>query len=95
MIDHDLQKLIQRDAVTDLGRLEADIWHREASVRVVEGASRRLASWQGVVMALAIVSTASIGVSAGMAAAYRHRAAQLTPVETLAPSSLLFGAVRW
>lgn len=94
MIDHDLQKLIQRDAVTDLGRLEADIWHREASVRVVEGASRRLASWQGFVMALAIVSTASIGVSAGMAAVNQQRVAPLTPVERFAPSTLLFGALR-
>lgn len=94
MIDHDLQKLIERDATTDLGRLEADVWHREAGVRAVDGASRRLASWQGLVLALAIVGSAGIGVSTGMAAAYRHRAAPLTPVESLAPSSLLFGAVR-
>jgi len=94
MIDHDLQKLIERDAATDLDRLESDIWHREAGDRAVDGASRRLASWQGIVIALAIASSAGIGVSTGMAAAYHHRAAPLTPVESLAPSSLLFGAGR-
>ena len=94
MNDSDLQKLIQRDAVTNLDRLESDVWHREASVRALEGANRRLASWQGCVIALAIIGSAGIGVSTGMAAAYRHSAAQLAPVESLAPSSLLFGAVR-
>jgi hypothetical protein len=94
MIDNDLQKLIARDGATDLGRLEADIWHREAGVRAGDGASRRLASWQGSVIALAVIGSAGIGVSTGMAAAYHNRATPLTPVESLAPSSLLFGAVR-
>ena len=94
MIDHDLEKLVARDSGVDLRRLERDIWYREASARALESANRRLASCQGLVIALAIVGSASVGISAAMTAAYPHRAALLTPGESLAPSSLLFGSPR-
>ncbi|HYK79674.1 MAG TPA: hypothetical protein VEU95_08595 [Micropepsaceae bacterium] len=92
MIDRDIQKLIARDAGTDLRRLERDIWYREAATRTLESANRRLASWQGLVIALAIVSSASVGISTAMTAAARHRVAPFSVGENLAPSSLLFGS---
>lgn len=93
MIDHDLEKLVARDSGVDLRRLERDIWYREASARALEGANRRLASWQGLVIALAIIGSASMGMSTAMTAAYHH-GALLTPGENLAPSALLFGTPR-
>ena len=91
MIDRDIQKLIDRDKGIDLGQFEADLWRREATTRAAQGANRRLASWQGLVIAFAVVSSAAAGVSTAMTAAQTRPANVLVPGESLAPSSLLFG----
>jgi len=87
MIDNDLARLVARDEHTDLGRLERDVWHREALAR----ASRRLASWQGLVLAVGILTSATVGMSSAMALAQHAHPSPFTTGEKLAPSTLLFG----
>lgn len=94
MIEKDLAKLIARDDSADLRRLERDVWHREAAMRAIAGASRRLASAQGLVLALAIVTSATIGMSSARIMSQHERPSPLTTGENLAPSSLLFGSGR-
>ncbi|MBL6612380.1 MAG: hypothetical protein ISS15_21000 [Alphaproteobacteria bacterium] len=91
MIDKDLARLIARDERADLRRLERDVWHREAALQSLARASRRLASWQGLVLAVAILTSATIGMSSGMALAQHANASPFTTGEKLAPSTLLFG----
>ncbi len=93
MIDLDIEQLVARDADTDLRRLERDVWYRVAKARVDAAASRRLASYQALVLTLAIVVSATMGVTTAMAIA-AHRATPIAPGENLAPSSLLFGPTR-
>jgi len=94
MIEKDLAKLIARDDSADLRRLERDVWHREAAMRAMAGASRRLASAQGLVLALAIVTSATIGMSSARIMSLHERPSLLTTGENLAPSSLLLGSRR-
>ena len=94
MIEKDLAKLIARDDGADLRRLERDVWHREAAMRAIAGASRRLASAQGLVLAMAIITSASIGVSSAMVLSRHEGPSLLTAGENLAPSSILFGSER-
>jgi hypothetical protein len=90
MIDSDIRRLIIRDS-DELVGLEADIWRREAERRGNIAVARQLASWQAVVLALAVVGSASVGSLAAMHSAAFASRTVLFPAETLAPSSLLFG----
>jgi hypothetical protein len=94
MIDDDINKLIERDSRIDLQTLEADIWRLEAGIRAGQKVSRSLASWQGLVIVLAVLSSASVGISTAMNSANARPGNVLVPGENLAPSSLLFGAQR-
>lgn len=94
MIEKDLAKLIARDDGADLHRLERDVWHREAALKAIAGASRRLASAQGLVLAIAIITSASMGASSAMVMGRHDRPFLLTAGENLAPSSILFGSER-
>jgi len=88
MIETEILRLIDRDSKVDLSGLESDIWARVGN----KIATRRLVSWQAVVMALAIVGSATAGSSLGAHGADGHALSALSGVENLAPSSLLFGA---
>jgi hypothetical protein len=90
-MDQELQRLIARDRDSRLDRLEEDIWRRELALQASVAAGRRLISWQGVVLAMAVISSASVGVTAA-------RAIPLSEVSwfgdgaRLAPTALLFGS---
>jgi hypothetical protein len=90
MIDSDIHRLLARDS-SDLTGLEADIWRREAERRGNGAVARRLASWQAAVLALAVISSASVGSLTAMHGVAFASRTILFPAERLAPSSLLFG----
>lgn len=91
MIDDILERLQARDNDNRLGRLEQDIWERERSLRAASAANRRLASWQGLVLSVAVFLSAVGGASVARA---------VPPPATdwfggtsqSAPATLLFGA---
>ncbi len=92
MIDDDIRKLVERDRRADLGGLEADVWRREGTLRARQRTTRRVAAWQGLVMAVAIVGSATAGFAVTRQADMRQ--VHLVPGEELAPSNLLFGGHR-
>ncbi|SJZ31776.1 hypothetical protein SAMN02745126_00253 [Enhydrobacter aerosaccus] len=93
MIDDDIRKLVERDHRADLGALEADVWRREGLLRTRRNTTRRIAVWQGVMMAVAVAGSASAGFAVARQAD-PHQARLLVPGEQFAPSTLLFGAHR-
>jgi hypothetical protein len=92
MIEKDILLLIIRDDGFDLSSLQNDIWARESLIRGGRAATRRLVSWQAVVMAVAIVGSATAGSSLAISSAKTQSHRTLLDAEALAPSSLLFGA---
>jgi hypothetical protein len=92
MIERDIELLVNRDSGFDLSALETDIWTRESNIRGKKAATRRLVSWQAVVMVCAIIGSATAGsfLAISTAKAQSHRT--LLDAEALAPSSLLLGA---
>lgn len=91
MIDDMLERLQARDGDRRLDRLEQDIWAREQSLNAASAANRRLATWQGLVLSLAVMLSAAGGATAARA---------VPPPVTdwfggasqSAPATLLFGA---
>ena len=94
MIDDDILALVRRDGTADLTALESDIRRRQESLRAARGASRRLASLQALVVAVAIAASAVAGMAAAVRAANERPSDTFTAAARLAPSSLLFGAAR-
>ena len=88
MLERDISRLNAREQV-NLDGLEADIWRRERYVLARQAAGRRLASWQGLVLVLAMVASAATG-----AAVTAHPAppSSFVAEEGLAPSNLLLGS---
>ena len=90
MIDDMLGRLQARDGERRLDRLEQDIWDRERSLKAASSANRRLASWQGLVLSLAVLLSAAGGATAA-------RAVPPPPTDWFggigqsAPATLLFG----
>jgi hypothetical protein len=87
MLDQDIHRLNAREQV-DLDQLEADIWRRERHVLAQRTTNRWLASWQGLVLTLAVVTSAATGA---MAATRLAHPAGFVAEERLAPSNLLLG----
>lgn len=90
MLDQDFEKLTARDR-RELPTLEADVWRREGELSAARKQGRRLASLQALVVVVAIVSSATAGVTL---ASERAEARSISPFNAgmaLAPSSLLFG----
>ena len=92
MLEAEIQHLVARDSKFGLERLESDIWAREARIREAKGAARLLVRAQAVVMAFAIAGSAAAASSAAMRSPATP--AGILGVDSLAPSSLLFGAHR-
>jgi hypothetical protein len=90
MFEDDIRRLIARDS-RDLAGLEGDIWKQEAIRRAGQTVTRRLASWQAAVMAIAVVISATAGSAVAMHNTPVHPPRGLILAETLAPSALLFG----
>ena len=88
MLETDISLLNAREHV-NLDELESDIWRRERHVQARQAATRWLASWQGLVLVLAVVTSAATGEAV---------ATRLAPPsgfvaeEGLAPSNLLLGS---
>ena len=91
MIEDDIRRLAEREHGTDLGRLEADIWRREAVFQACRRAMRRVVIWQGVLLAGAVIGSATAGAIVSQRSADRWQAALTMPGERHAPSTLLFG----
>jgi hypothetical protein len=88
MIDQDIQKLADRDS-TSLAGLEADIWRREVQYAARRKSARRLTGWQLAVMLVAVLFSASFGVSQAVT---NHRSCgALFAAAELAPSNLILG----
>lgn len=64
MIEEMLKRLATRDEDCRLDRLEQAIWEREHFIRTTSAASRRLASWQALVLSLAVLLSAVAGATA-------------------------------
>jgi hypothetical protein len=92
MIENDIQRLVSRDSGFDLSSLQKDIWVREALIQGGRAATRRLVSWQALVLVVAIVSSAEAGSTLAISSAKAQSHRTLLDAEGLAPSSLLFGA---
>ena len=88
MLESDISRLTARERV-NLDGLEADIWRRERHVLARQAASRRLASWQGLVLMLAVVSSAAMGAAV---TAHPAQPSRFVAEERLAPSNLLLGS---
>ena len=87
MIDDDLQNLALRDAHS-LSSLQADIWKREGDMLASKESAQRMAGWQAGILAVAVVSAASLGVLE--ASSVNASGTSLTHSD-LAPASLLIG----
>ena len=90
-MDQELQRLIARDQNTGLNRLEADIWQREQAHQAARVTTRRLVSFQGLVLATAVLGAAALGVTTARAVA-APKANWLGGSARLAPTVLLFGS---
>ena len=94
MIDDDIHSLVENERIPDLGRLETDIWQRETVRQVRRRTARRVAAWQGIVMAAAVIGSAGAGFVVTLHSPDQRHAALMMPGEQFAPSSLLFGGHR-
>ena len=83
MLEQELTALEARDTKR-LERLETDIWRRE---RVIATAKRFLASGQAVILGIAILVSAGVGI----VVATQSAPSTLPVGERLAPSHLLLG----
>ena len=88
MIDEDLQKLADRDSTSLVG-LEGDIRRREEEYVAKRKSARRMTGLQLAVMLVAVISSASFGVSQSVANQHAHGA--LFAAAELAPSNLILG----
>jgi hypothetical protein len=88
MLESDISRLNAREHV-NLEGLESDIWRRERHVLALRATGRWLASWQGLVLVLAVVASAATG--AAMATHLAPKAGFVAE-ESLAPSNLLLGS---
>jgi hypothetical protein len=83
MLEQDLTALDARET-RRLEQLETDIWRRE---RIIASAKRFLASGQAVILCIAILVSAAVGIMI----ATRAAPPTLSHEESLAPSHLLLG----
>jgi transposase len=88
MLERDISRLNAREHV-NLDGLETDIWRRERHVLAIRAASRLLASWQGLVLVLAVATSAATGVAM---ATHLASPTSFVAEEGLAPSNLLLGS---
>jgi hypothetical protein len=83
MLEQDLTALDARE-INRLEQLETDIWRRE---RIIATVKRFLASGQAVILGIAILISAAVGI----VVATQATPPALTVEESLAPSHLLLG----
>lgn len=89
MIDDELRKLSEAELDRSLEHLESDIWRRLAVRSQSRAAVRRRASLGTVVMAVAVVGSVTIGITATRSHASIRVQEMLAFGSELTPSSLL------
>jgi hypothetical protein len=87
MIENDISRLNAQEHF-DLDGLEADIWRQECRVLARRAATRRVASYQALVLLLAVAGS---GVAGAAMAAQFAPPSTFVAEENLAPSHLLLG----
>jgi hypothetical protein len=90
-MEQEFQRLMARGLDSRLDHLEEDIWRREAALQASAAAGRRLVSWQGIVLAMAVFSSASVGVMAARGMP-RPEVSWFGDGAQLAPTALLAGS---
>jgi hypothetical protein len=88
VLEDDLGRLVRRDNAA-LDQLTSDLWRRDADRMAAAQSARRLAAWQGVVLAVAVISSAAFGLV--VAGAARPRPGILFAAGDLAPGTLILG----
>ena len=91
MIDDMLEHLQARAGNGRLDRLEQDIWERERCLKAASTANRRLASWQGFVLSMAVLLSA-VGGATAVRAVPPPATDWFGGTSQSAPATLLFGA---
>jgi hypothetical protein len=91
MIDNDLRQLDERALDHSLDHLEADIWRGVAAYARQREAARRVASFQGVVIVLALLGSAAVGVNMARPGSPAGDPVVLASGAELMPSHLLLG----
>lgn len=90
MFDHEIRHLNARDDRVRLDQLERDIWHKEWSFQTAAAANRRLASWQALVLSIAVAAAGLMGAVTA-AQAVPNTTGWFTASVRLAPATLLLG----
>jgi hypothetical protein len=94
MIDDDLRQLNEGALDHSLDGLESDIWAGLAARSGNRAAARQRASFQSVVMVLALIGSIAVGINATRPAGPARDRVVLALGMELTPSSLLLGSAR-
>ena len=94
MIDDDIRRLGERDHDRSLNRLESDIWRGVAARARRREAARKITSFQGAIMILALLGSAAAGLRIVQPTDARAEVPLMASGIELMPSSLLLGQPR-
>ena len=91
MIEDDINQLDERALDHPLDRLETDVWRGVATRARQRGAARRVTSFQGVLMVLALFGSVAVGINMAQPARAASSRMALSTGSELMPSNLLLG----
>ncbi|MEO8467207.1 MAG: hypothetical protein ABI640_17905 [Gammaproteobacteria bacterium] len=91
MIDDDMRRLDEGERNHSLNRLESDIWTGVDARARQRAAARRIVSFQGAIMIVALLGSAAAGLSTVRPADGMAGAGLIASGVELMPSSLLLG----
>jgi hypothetical protein len=91
MFEDDIRRLDERGLDCSLDRLETDVWLGVAARARQRQAARRVTSFQGIVMALALLGSVAAGISVARPRTATSHSAVLATGFELMPSNLLLG----
>ena len=94
MIDDDIRQLDQRERDHSLSQLESDIWRGVAARARRREATRRITSFQGVIVVFALFGSAAAGLRIVQPVDTPSAVGVLASGIDLMPSSLLLGQPR-
>ena len=94
MLDEDLRRLGKTVVDHSLDGLEADVWRHLAERSQIRKVARRRASLQGILMIVAFVGSAAMGINSARSPTPANGPLLLAFGSELTPSSLLLGAAR-
>jgi hypothetical protein len=91
MIDDDIRRLDERERDHSLSQLESDIWTGVDARARQRAAARRIVSFQGAIMIIALLGSAAAGLTMVRPVDGAAGAGLLASGVELMPSSLLLG----